>query len=273
MTGTASKWLAEILECFGAVPLRSRPGTWVARCPAHDDHAPSLSLWLGRDGRLMLGCWTGCEKSRILACKGMRMRDLFPPRTEGAYGARCHDVLPPRRVVTTYDYCDETGTLLYQAVRYEPKDFRQRRPDGAGGWTWNLDGVRLVLYRLPELLAAPPAATIFVCEGEKKADALIALGLVATSNVGGCGMGWLPSYSLALTGRHVVILPDCDTAGTKHAFGVAGSLISHGAAGLRIVLLPGLGQREDVCDWLTKGGTTLELRKIVWSFPEWRPSC
>jgi hypothetical protein len=68
------------------------------------------------------------------------------------------------RMVNTYDYTDADGKLLYQVVRYEPKDFRQRRPDSNGGWTWKLDE-RRVLYRWPELLKFPDG-TIFVCEGE-----------------------------------------------------------------------------------------------------------
>ena len=65
---------------------------------------------------------------------------------------------PPgqRRIVATYDYHDQHGQLLFQVVRYDPKDFRQRRPDGNGGWIWKLDGVDRVLYRLPELLRAAP---------------------------------------------------------------------------------------------------------------------
>jgi hypothetical protein len=64
------------------------------------------------------------------------------------------------RVVATYDYRDEQGALLYQSLRYEPghdghpKTYKQRRPDGKGGWIWKLEGVRRVLYRLLELLAA-----------------------------------------------------------------------------------------------------------------------
>ena len=58
-----------------------------------------------------------------------------------------------RRIVATYDYRDEAGELVFQVVRYEPKDFRQRRPDGQGGWTWQVKGVRQVPYRLFELRA------------------------------------------------------------------------------------------------------------------------
>ena len=52
---------------------------------------------------------------------------------------------PKPRIVATYNYHDHEGKLLFQTVRYEPKDFRQRRPDGSGGWIWNLTGVTLVL--------------------------------------------------------------------------------------------------------------------------------
>jgi hypothetical protein len=85
------------------------------------------------------------------------------------------------KVVATYDYKDSDGNLLYQNCRLEPKDFRQRRPDGKG-WNWSLAGLegRRVLYRLPELLSLPDA-TAFVCEGEKDTDNVIKLGYCATT--------------------------------------------------------------------------------------------
>jgi hypothetical protein len=58
------------------------------------------------------------------------------------------------QIVATYDYLDEKGRLLHQTVRYSPKNFKQRRPDGSGGWIWSLDGTPRVLYRLPELLCS-----------------------------------------------------------------------------------------------------------------------
>ncbi|MCS5585339.1 MAG: hypothetical protein NZ777_17740, partial [Pseudomonadales bacterium] len=59
---------------------------------------------------------------------------------------------PSRTIAAIYDYCDETGSLLFQVVRYEPKEFKQRRPNGKDGWVWNLEGVDPVLYQLPELM-------------------------------------------------------------------------------------------------------------------------
>src|SRR5205823_4705078 len=92
-----------------------------------------------------------------------------------------------RSVAAAYTYRDENGRLLYEAVRFKPKGFSQRRPNGKSGWAWNLKGVRRVLYRLPELLAADPTATVYVVEGEKDADRLARLGLVATTSP--CGAG------------------------------------------------------------------------------------
>lgn len=72
---------------------------------------------------------------------------------------------PRGRIVATYPYHNEHGELLYEVVRYEPKDFRQRRPDGRGGWTWKLDDTRRIPYRLRELVEAIAAGrTVVVVE-------------------------------------------------------------------------------------------------------------
>jgi DNA primase len=97
-------------------------------------------------------------------------------------------------IVATYDYTDEGGNLLFQCVRTKPKDFWQRRPDGKGGWINNLQGVRRVLYRLPEVKSAQ---TVCVAEGEKDADNLAKLGFVATTNPLGAGK-WRDEYSETL---------------------------------------------------------------------------
>ncbi len=174
-----------------------------------------------------------------------------------------------RRIVTIYDYRDETGALLFQTVRYCPKDFKYRRPDGKGGWIWNLDGVRRVLYRLPELLAADPAALVFIPEGEKDADRLRSLGLVATSNPMGAGT-WRSEYNQDLAGRHVVILPDNDSDGRRHKEQVAGEVHST-AASIRVLELPGLPERGDISDWLDAGHTVEKLRELVGAVPVWSP--
>ncbi len=92
------------------------------------------------------------------------------------------------RQVATYDYNDVDGVMLFQVVRYQPKTFKQRKPEGAG-WSWSVKGVEQVPYKLPQLLAQPDAV-VFVAEGEKDCDRLASIGLVATCNAGGAGK-WL----------------------------------------------------------------------------------
>ena len=153
--------------------------------------------------------------------------------------------------MATYPYRDETGGLLFEVVRLDPKDFRQRRPDGKGGWTWRLDDTPRVLYRLPELIAAGKDGWVFVCEGEKDADAVSALDLPATTNPGGAGKWKRLADDSALAGRRVAILPDNDAAGHRHAEDVAARLCGK-AAQVRIVDLARLKgfAGKDVSDWL-----------------------
>jgi hypothetical protein len=156
-----------------------------------------------------------------------------------------------RKIVATYDYTDEAGCLLYQCVRFEPKDFKQRRHISQNEMAWDLKGVTRVLYRLTDLVNADAKATVWIPEGEKDVDNLHALGLVSTTNV--CGAGkWLSSYNACLKGRHVVLLADNDEPGREHVKKVAAELIGV-AASVRILELPGLPPAGDVSDWLING--------------------
>lgn len=97
---------------------------------------------------------------------GLTSTDLFPKRPAGGVPGPASNGRP--REVSAYDYTDAAGSLLYQTVRYDPKEFRPRRPDGRGGWAWSLQGVRRVLYRLPEPAEDLAAGrTVLVVEGEK----------------------------------------------------------------------------------------------------------
>lgn len=157
---------------------------------------------------------------------------------------------------TTYDYRAEDGTLLFQVQRFEPKKFVQRRPDG-NGWEYKVQGTRQVPYHLPELVAAPLSSPVYVVEGEKDADRLAALGLVATCNAGGAGK-WKSCHSEHLKDRTVILIPDNDDAGRDHVKKVAKSLKGI-AAHVRIMELAGLPEKGDVSDWLDAGGTIEEL--------------
>jgi putative DNA primase/helicase len=171
-------------------------------------------------------------------------------------------------ISATYDYRDEAGCLQFQTVRYHPKDFKQRRPDGKGGWIWNLRGVERLLYRLPELLSADPAAIVYIAEGEKDVDALWSRGLIATTNPLGAGK-WQEGFCGPLRGRHVVILSDNDEPGRKHASQVARSLAG-AAASFKVLQLPNLPDAGDVSDWLAAGGTAEGLQRLAEKAPLWQ---
>jgi hypothetical protein len=115
---------------------------------------------------------------------------------------------PRPSIIATYDYQDEGGTLLSQVCRFEPKDFRQRRPDDNGGWVWSVKGVRHVHYRLPQLLENDDRV-ICIVEGEKAADRLWKLGVPATCSAGGAGK-WREAEQILSRGRRVMIIPDRD---------------------------------------------------------------
>ena len=251
---------------------------WSARCPAHEDRRASLSIAEGAGGRALVKCHAGCKADAICAALGLRVLDLMPtadtlpkPNKTQPNGKRkpadSADGKP--RMVADYVYRDEAGELLFQVVRMEPKDFRQRRPKAGGGWEWSVKGVRAVPYRLPELVAEPTRPVVVV-EGEKDADNLANLGVLATCNAGGAGK-WTGAHAEFLRGRHVVVLTDNDEPGRDHARQVAQSLAGI-AASVRIVELPGLPPKGDVSDWLTAGGTKAELKRLADGSPEWTPT-
>ena len=245
---TDASLLASVKARLRAVKGPDAKGWHTAFCPFHDDREhPNLRFT--ENGFRCLACG---EKGSILKLAekvGIQLPEPFEDRIE-----------------TTYDYRDEHRTLLYQVVRlHSPKDFRQRRPDGNGGWHWNLDGVRRVPYRLPELLDAATTQTVFVVEGEKDVDRLIKVGLIATTNPGGAGK-WRREYERYLKRRKVVIIPDNDDAGRKHAHQVVQSLCEV-ATEVRILQLPDLPEKGDVSDWLDGGHTAEELVSLAAKVP------
>ena len=223
---------------------------WSARCPSHTDRNPSLSVGQGYDGRALVYCHRGCELEAIAAALMLDMTELFEPDDKPV------DPTPPA-VTERYDYVDEQGTLLYQVERMKPKAFRQRRPDGHGGWEYKLGDVRRVLYRLPHVIAAVKSnELICVVEGERDVHTLEAKGKIATCNPGGAGK-WRPEYSEMLRGANVAIIQDVDPAdektghqpGQEHAQAVREAL--EGIAAKVKVLQPAIG--NDITDHVKAG--------------------
>lgn len=258
--------IAEALACgqHGCqCAATARRGSGLTHCPAHSDIHPSLSV-SEKDGKPLFHCQAGCSQEAVITV--LRERGLWG---EAKVAPSPHSQPPTKRIVATFPYEDEAGCPLFEAVRYEPKDFRLRCPNGNGGFVYNLDGVRRVLYRLPQLVAADPAEPVYIVEGEKHADRLAAMGFVSTTSPMGAGK-WRREYADTLTGRKVVVLPDNDGPGRSHAQEVAASL--HGvAAEVRILELPDVPEKGDVLDWLDAGGTAEALRTLADAAPTWEP--
>ena len=206
-------------------------------CPAHDDRNPSCTLWLDVDNKVGIHCKSrDCDKKEMYDAVGW---------------------------VTLYDYKDQSGKLVYQSWRVNfpdgTKELKQRRPDGKGGWIWDLDGVTYCLYNLP---GVSDAETVYIVEGEKCAEALISRGLTATTNPLGAGSKWRDNYSEALRRKSLILIPDNDEVGQKHIQKVAKS-VAKVAESVTVVELPGLSEKSDIYDWLEAGHTIDELHDLA----------
>ncbi len=251
--------------------------------PGHSATDRSLSIKVDNDapGGFVVHSFAG---DNPIACKDYVRQKLGLPafKPNGGDGHRASDDAIERalmaamstqdrlkaHVAATYDYTDAGAELLYQVLRLEPKSFRQRRPDGNGGWLWKLDDVRRVPYRWPELMKFPDA-TVFVTEGEKDADRVAALGHCATCVAGN---KWTEDCVQALAGRDIVILQDNDDPGQANALEAAQALCGT-AKSIRVVLLPDLPDKGDVSDWLDADPRRAnKLIGVCFNVPVWTPS-
>jgi 5S rRNA maturation endonuclease (ribonuclease M5) len=236
--------------------LRWNGAQGTARCIFHNDHRASLSV---KDTGVF--CCHACGakgnleqfERRLSKCSATIAKNRIVKLARRGGGSNLRS-----SIVTAYSYKDEKGILRYQQVRFEPKDFRFRRPDGNGGWIWNLHGVSKILYHLRELI---DAEEVFIAEGERDVETLRRLGFVATTNPGGAGVGkWLEEYSRVLTKKVVVVLQDNDEPGSKHASAVAESVSKYAS---EVKLLAPFRNAKDVTEWVEKGGTEKGLRELV----------
>ena len=251
---------------------------WTCYCPIHESgggvHNNSLSISAPDDGRILVKCHNGCDSKEIVYAMGLTWKDCFPPKESS----------PSSKITAEYDYYDEDSVLRFQVCRIEPgkegraKDFRQRQPDGGGGWTWKTKGLSKFPYRLREL-AAEKEKPVIIVEGEKQVDYLRSLGLTATCNPGGAGK-WLKSYAKYFDGRDVIVVPDCDPpnektgkiVGAEHAKSVADSLIGI-AKSIHVIELPNCQPKWGMDDWLQKGSHTLEeFSTLMKTAESWGPT-
>ena len=225
------------------------------RCPFHDDRRGSLSLNIEKG---VWKCHAGCGQGGIVEFE-KRFSNCDPSTAWANIAGICvvkGENLFRQHPEACYPYTDEDGDLLFEKLRFPGKRFSQRAKDANGAWCYNLAGVRKVLYRLPEVIRA---SDVIVCEGEKDADRVSGLKLsghtsaphsrvAVTTNFDGAGK-WRQGYGPYFSGKHVVIFPDNDALGKKHAADIAASAYPY-ARDVRVVELPGLLEKGDVSDYL-----------------------
>ena len=241
-----------------AVESAKRNEQTMARCPAHDDGNASLSVGPGTDEQpVVFFCHAGCEPVDIIKEAGMSWADVCAPLEEN----RNDDEWTPQGNAShVYRYYDEQGTEVFQALRIpQPgggKTFSQRHMGPDGRWRWNLQGVRRVLYRLPQIIAAvQEGREIVIVEGEKDADKAARDGLAATTSPMGAGK-WRTEYGEPIQGTFVTIVADNDESGTgmEHAETIYNDLTENWGCQARIVVST-LANCKDYSDHRAHGGT------------------
>jgi hypothetical protein len=266
---------------------------WSARCPAHKDQRPSLSISEGAKGVALVKCHAGCDTTSILAAIGMKPADLFPPKpgstppiskpkASGKLFAHFSDAVADleRKLGERsmgWAYHDAHGEIVGLVLRWEKPSGKDIRPLARhiDGWRIGAMPDPRPLYGLPEV---SDARLVIVCEGEKAADAARELGFVATTSAGGSGAAsktdWRP-----LAGKEAWLLPDNDAPGHRFVDTVAGILATLSPpATVRIIELPGLPEGGDIVEWIEAHGETAdadamraEIEALAEAVEPWRP--
>ncbi|MEO5363491.1 MAG: DUF3987 domain-containing protein, partial [Magnetococcus sp. DMHC-8] len=205
----------------------SKAGMWC-------DHAT------GQGGDI-IGLWaevhhldTRRDFPKILDDIGSWLGDVPPavPPKPNRNGPPVDELGPP---TGQWDYHDWDGSLLCRMYRYDPPSGKQFRP-------WDVRARRhqapepRPLYNLPAVMASEH---VILVEGEKCADALKSVGIVATTAMHGANAPVEKTDWSPLTGKHLLIWPDKDLPGWEHAVNVARAALQAGAVHVAILIPPG----------------------------------
>ena len=223
---------------------------YLVKCPNHNDEKASLSI-SEENNKILMHCFAGCDTKDILRKIGLKEKDLFNTNNQ-----------QESKVVAEYYYKDENGQPLYRVKRYNPKSFSQEKYEN-DRWVYNMENVKRVLYNLHNVLNSN---NIYFVEGEKDADNLNSIGLVATTTVGGAQgfKKYQKDYVEYLRNKKVYIIPDNDSAGRKYAMDVKNALkgISNEAKIIDLVQeVKDLKPKGDISDVLSEYGKdkTIEI--------------
>ena len=238
---------------------------YLASCPVPDhgqgkgDKHPSLSITESTDGNYLFKCHGGCDQHTVFSTiKDMGILPTLPDRPE--YLSSIKPIPVTQTLEHEWHYVDEDGISLFLKQRFKTNDIKGKTykilrvmPDGSR--VGKLGDCRIIPYRLPELRQAiADGRVIYICEGEKAADSLCSLGVVATTSHAGAG-GWNQDLNQYFAGANVVIVPDNDAAGWGYAHKIVESLLSSSSTkSIRVLDLPLTHPKEDAYEWVNEYG-------------------
>jgi hypothetical protein len=244
---------------------------YLASCPVpshgqgNGDKHPSLSITESADGNYLFKCHGGCDQHTVFnTIKEMGLLPALPQQDRPEYLSSIKP-LPYIQTPTfqqEWHYTDEDGVSLFVKQRFKTNDTKGKTyktlrvmPDNSR--VGKLGDCRIVPYKLPDLQQATAAGrVVYITEGEKAADALGSLGVVATTSHAGSG-SWNPELNQYFTGANVVIVPDNDVSGWSYATKVVEALLPV-AKSVRVLDL-GLNEpKEDAFEWVNKYGGVRE---------------
>ncbi|MGW2226825.1 toprim domain-containing protein [Streptomyces formicae] len=270
--------LADLLRDMGE-PTRYQGGALRTRGLCHDGDAPdTVSARRGNKNNVVIHCHKCDGNTDFLSAIGWTEADTFDEPLERQRDRPTDDTWipcrdrgkdkggPGHKRVAQYLYRDENGSVVHGVTRCDHKCFAQWRPEptAKSGRRWSLNDehgnrlVRLVPYRLPELLKAKEAdRVIWIAEGEKDVHALVDHGLHATCNAGGSGK-WTAEHADFLEAADVTVVADRDEPGRQHALHVVETL--KGIA--RSIYVVQARQGKDAADHFAAGHTDSEFNQV-----------
>jgi len=228
------------------------------------------------DGNFLFKCHSGCDQHTVFSTiKDMGLLPALPDRPDYLDSIKPMKPIP---LISTpvlqheWHYTDEEGISLFIKQRFKTFDSKGKTyktlrvmPDGSR--VGKLGDCRIVPYKLPELRQATAAGrVVYITEGEKAADALGSLGVVATTSHAGAG-GWNDELNQYFKDANVVVVPDNDLVGWHYAQKVTEALIPF-AKSVRVLDLNLSNPKEDAYEWVNRydGSRTL-LAQIAKACP------
>jgi len=250
-------------------------GQWVASCPVpshgkgNGDKNPSLSVHIDDEGKVLFHCHGGCTQESVF--QTIRDMQLLPELEERPDPLANIKPLPKVEFQQEWQYQDEDRVTVFVKHRLRVgesgKTYRLYKVDSDGKRYPTMGDARIVPYKLPELLDAKTAGRIiYLAEGEKAVDALMSLGVAATTAHSGAGH-WPEAITEYFAGANVVILPDNDLSGWSYARKAAEAILPIAKA-VKVVDLVLQDQGDDAYEFIEAGGGRAELAALVKAAPK-----